>query len=87
VSLKTEHKLHGNKWVELPISDGVIRRVEQLTTQQGQSLMEIGSIFEWIAGEIIADPEDDIDMMIIEMEGVNLSTKKTTIMMRDMMTA
>ena len=71
MSLKTGHKLHGYKWVELPISDEVIRRVEQLAAEQGQPLMENGPIFEWTPGEIIADPDDDIDMMAIEMEGVH----------------
>jgi len=52
-------------------SDEVIRRVEQLAAQQGQPLMENGPIFECTPGEIIADPEDDIKMMTIEMEGVN----------------
>ena len=76
MSLKTGHKLHGYKWVELPISDEVIRRVEQLAAEQGQPLMENGPIFEWTPGEIIADPEDDIDMMAIEIEGVNIGDEE-----------
>ena len=71
MSLKTDHKLHGYKWVELPISDEVISRVEQIAAEQGQPLMENDPILEWTPGEIIADPDDDIDMMAIEMEDVN----------------
>ena len=46
MSLKTRHKLHGYHWVELPISDDVIDRVEQLVQEQGQPLMDNGPIFE-----------------------------------------
>ena len=46
MSLKTGHKLHRYHWVELPISDKVIDRVEQLTEEQGQPLMENGPIFK-----------------------------------------
>jgi len=71
MSLKTGHKLHDYKWVKLPISDEVICRVEQVAAQQGQPLRENGPTFDWTPGEIIVDPEDDIDVMIIDMEGVN----------------
>ena len=38
--------------------------------------MENGPIFEWTPGEIIADPDDDIDMMAIEIEGVNIGDEE-----------
>jgi len=38
--------------------------------------VENGPIFEWSPGEIIADPEDDIDMMTIEMKGVNFDEEE-----------
>ena len=41
MSLKTGHKLHGYHWVEFPISDNVIDRVEQLAEEQGQLLMDL----------------------------------------------
>ena len=53
MSLKTGHKLHWYYWVELPITDEVIDRVEQLAAEQGQPLMENRPIFKWNPGELI----------------------------------
>ena len=68
--LKTGHKLHGYHWVELPISDEVIDRVEQLADEQGQLLMENGPIFEWTPGELIVDVDDNAEGMHEEMDQV-----------------
>ena len=61
MSLKTGHKLHGYHWVELPISDDVIDRVEQLAEEQGQLLMENGPIFKWSPGDLIVDANNDAE--------------------------
>ena len=72
MSLKTGHKLHGYHWVKLPISDKVIKRVEQLAEEQGQPLMENGPIFEWSPGELIVevDVDDNVKAMHKEMDNV-----------------
>ena len=70
MSLKTGHKLHGYHWVELPISDEVIDRVEELAEEQAQPLMDNGPIFEWTPGDLIVDIDDDPEAMHEEMDEV-----------------
>ena len=70
MSLKTGHKLYRYHWVELPISDDVIDRVEQLAQEQGQPLMENGQIFEWSPGDLIVDMDDDPEVMHEKMDEV-----------------
>ena len=70
MSLKTGHKLYGYHWVELPIGDKVIDRVEQLAEEQGQPLMENGPIFEWNPGDLIVNVDDDPEAMHKEMDEV-----------------
>ena len=70
MSLKTGHKLHRYNWIELPISDDVIDRVEQLVEDQGQPLMDNGPIFEWNPGDLIVDVNNDPKAMHKEMDEV-----------------
>ena len=73
MSIKTGNKLYGYHWVELPISDEVIERVEQLAEEQGQLLMENRPIFKWTSGKLIVDVDDDVEAMHEEMDHVDHS--------------
>ena len=59
MSLKTGMKLHGHIWTELPISDPIIERVEELGEADGQLFMASGPIFEWTPENHIIDPVED----------------------------
>ena len=55
MSLRTGKRLHGFIWNEVPVTEEVIDRVEQLGEEDGQPLMENGPIFEWAPGLIVED--------------------------------
>ena len=58
MSLRTGKRLHGFIWNEVPVTEEVIDRVEQLGEEDGQPLMENGPIFEWAPGLIVEDAEE-----------------------------
>ena len=61
ISLVTLKQLHDFIWIELPINDQVIYRVNTLETKENQPEMTKGySIFEWIPGiSIETQPKDN----------------------------
>ena len=60
MSLSTGKRINGNQWTELPISDYVIDRVEELGKREGAPIMKDGyPIFEWSPGERIYLDEDE----------------------------
>ena len=59
MSIRTGRKLHGFVWKELPITEEVITRVEDLGKQDKQPLTEKGPIFEWSPVNIILDQQED----------------------------
>ena len=62
MSLETGERLHSNNWIEAPISDDVIRRVNELGLQEGQTDMRRdGPVFEWGPNEPMEDEEDDAE--------------------------
>ena len=59
MSLFTGKKIHSYKWEELPITDEVIARVEELATIEKQPKMNNGlPIFEWEPGFPITDDHE-----------------------------
>ena len=61
MSLYTGKKLHSYVWTELPIDNDVIKRVEELATQEQQPfLLDNHPIFEWEPGtQIIIDENEE----------------------------
>ena len=60
MSLETGERLHSNNWIELPISDDIIRRVNEMGLHEGQADMRRGGpIFEWGPNERMEDEEPD----------------------------
>ena len=60
MSLESGRKLHGYKWQELPMDEWVIRRVEELATEEGQPyLVDKTPIFEWSPGNVILDYQEE----------------------------
>ena len=71
MSIRTGRKLHGFVWKELPITEEVITRVEDLGKQDKQPLTEKGPIFEWSPVNIILDQqedEEDFDNIINDLQ-------------------
>ena len=59
MSLATGKQIHSNNWVELPITQAVIDRVEYLATQEGlDDLVDGELIFEWAPGTLIRNEDD-----------------------------
>ena len=64
MSLETGKRLHSNNWIEVPISDDVIRRVNELGLQEGQTDMRRdGPVFEWGPNEPMEDEEHDDEQL------------------------
>ena len=59
MSLGIGLKLHGFIWTQFPITEEVITRVEELSKEDKQPLMEKGPIFKWVPGNIIMYKQDD----------------------------
>ena len=62
MSLYTGKKLHSYDWVETPIDDEVIARVEELAEAEGQPIVsDHMPLFEWGIGREILEIEEDKD--------------------------
>ena len=62
LSLETGEQLHSNNWIEAPIRDDVIRRVNELGLQEGQTDMcQNGLVFELGPNEPMEDEEHDAE--------------------------
>ena len=58
--LEMGERLHSNNWTEMPISDDVVRRVNEMGLQEGQADMrQDGPIFEWGPNEPMEEEERD----------------------------
>ena len=68
MSLYTGKKLHSYDWIETPIDDEVISRVEELAKNEGQPLITDNmSLFEWGLGNMIAEEAIDEDNEVFEI--------------------
>ena len=62
MSLESGSKVNGRVVAELPITDEVIQRVEELGIQQRQPFRASKMLqYEWKPGLIVDDDDDDID--------------------------
>ena len=62
MSLYTGKKLHSYDWVETPIDDEVIARVEELAEQEGQPIITDNMpLFEWGLGKMIVDEDNEYE--------------------------
>ena len=60
MSLKTGKKIKCHRWEELPITDDVIKRVEQLGKEQNQiKLIDGFPLFEWEDGKHVEDDHNE----------------------------
>ena len=69
--LWTGRKIYGFIWTELPITEELITRVEDVGKEDKQPLMGNGPIFEWIPGNIILDHQEEkefIDDLINDIQ-------------------
>ena len=71
MSLKTGKRIHGYKWVELPITDEVIQRIDDMAVDENQPIMETRPIFEWTPGVPILDVDEDDEDVALALEGVD----------------
>jgi hypothetical protein len=60
MSLYTGKRLHSYHWEELPISDEVIKRVNELGEEEDQPILTDGvPLFEWTPGQIIDEDDEE----------------------------
>ena len=65
MSLKTGRKIKCHRWEELPITDEVIERVENLAKEEKQIKIDGGMpLFEWEDGNVVDDNYDDGDLFL-----------------------
>ena len=60
LSLTTGARISRQQWTELPITQDVINRVEELAEQQEQPIINGELVFEWAPNVPIEDHDDDI---------------------------
>ena len=73
MSLRTGKRLHGFIWNEVPITDEVISRVEQLGEEDGQPMIMDEPIFEWAPGYIVEDNIEQQASEIMQPQAASIS--------------
>ena len=87
MSLYTGKKIHSYDWVETPIDEDVISRVEELAQSEEQPVIAKNMpLFEWAIGNLIIDKTDDTPSNFLDISEMSENTDEVIEIPQEMTT-